>query len=120
MKRRSLIKGLLALPGAAALPGARLGGLFALGAEKPHLERIHNEFTLLLPGEKEMLEQPIHANRISLESASIDLQVGATSKTIKVGESAQGWSFLPSCPGTMVFPLRCWRSMPLIKESSPF
>ena len=105
MKRRSLIKGLLALPGAAALPGARLGGLFALGAEKPHLERIHNEFTLLLPGEKEMLEQPIRANRISLESASIDLQVGAASKTIKVGESAQGWKLLTIVPWHNGFPV---------------
>jgi len=105
MKRRSLIKGLLALPGAAALPGARLDGLFALGAEKSHLERIHNDFTLLLPGEKEMLEQPIRANRISLESASIDLQVGNASKTIKVGESAQGWKLLTIVPWHNGFPV---------------
>jgi hypothetical protein len=105
MKRRSLIKGLLALPGAAALPGVRLDGLFALGAEKARLERIQNQFTLLLPGEKEMLAQPIRANRISLESASIDLQVGATSKTIKVGESAQGWKLLTIVPWHNGFPV---------------
>ena len=101
MKRRSLIKGMLAtVPGAAVLSGAGWDGLFAFGADKPssRLERIPNEFTVLLPGEKEMLEQPIRANRISLESATIDLQAGDATKTIKVGESAQGWKLLTILP----------------------
>ncbi len=98
MKRRSLIKGLLALPG--VLRGAPLDGLLAFAAEKSasRLERIQNEFILLLPGEKEMLAQPIRANRISMESASIDLQAGDTTKTIKVGETSQGWKLLTILP----------------------
>jgi hypothetical protein len=100
MKRRSLIKGLVALPGVASLSVAHWDELFALEAEKPssRLERIPNEFTLLLPGEKEMLAQPIRANRISMESASVDLQVGDTSNTIKVNQSFQGWKLLTILP----------------------
>jgi hypothetical protein len=91
---------MLALPGAASLPGPQFDGLFALGAEKksPTLERVPNEFTLLLPGEKEMLAQPLRVSRISMETASIGLEIGGTSKTVQVGETAQGWKLLTILP----------------------
>jgi hypothetical protein len=107
MKRRSLIKGLALLPGASVLPASWLDGLSALGAEKPssHLERVSNEFTLLLPGEKEILEQPIRVNRIVMERASIEVLIGGVPKTIQVGESLQGWNFLTILPWHNGFPV---------------
>jgi len=101
MKRRSLMKGLaLMLPGASVFPRVGLGSFLARGsasASQP-LDRIANEFTLLLPGEKEMLDQPVHVTRIALELASIDFEVGGVSKTLKVGETAEGWKLLTIIP----------------------
>ena len=99
MRRRHFLKHAAALPAAAA--AARLAGPPALpaeerGNERPALPRgnyspgrIANEYSLLLPGEREALAEAPRATKIG--ESGVTAFLGHETKTLKIGDSLAGW-----------------------------
>lgn len=106
MKRRSFLKGaFVTMPGIAAFSSPMLSQQSSRDsspADKPPgraaLPRIVNQYTAILPGEKEALEQKIKVSRIVMQYGNVEAGVGAERKTMKVGDSIQGWRLLALLP----------------------
>ena len=106
MKRRSFIKGaLVTMPGLAAIHPPVLA---QTQEKKPNREpkaaapsslpRILNEYTALLPGEREALAEKIEVKRITMQYGIAETIVGGERKTLKLGDSIQGWQLLALLP----------------------
>jgi hypothetical protein len=61
-------------------------------------ENIVNEYTAFLPGEQQALSQKIEVTRIVMQYQTVEASVGGEQKTLKVGESIQGWKLLAILP----------------------
>ena len=101
MKRRSFLKGIAAtVPGIATfrLPafGQIANGNGAQGKYTP--ANILNEYTAFLPGEQEALNQKIDVSRIVMQYQTVDASAGGEQKTLRIGETIQGWKLLSVLP----------------------
>jgi hypothetical protein len=101
MKRRSFLKA-----GAAAVPGIA-GFRLPVFGQTPEASTVHrkytpgnivNEYTAFLPGEQQALSQKIEVPRIVMQYQTVEASVGGEQKTLKVGESIQGWKLLAVLP----------------------
>ncbi len=92
--RRSVLKNALALPlltpTFAPLAGASQGAS-ARAAEHPP-GRIVNEYSLLLPGEKEALAANVRASHF--EDHRLTAAIGQSTRVLSVGEELDGWQLL--------------------------
>jgi hypothetical protein len=101
MKRRSFLKGIAAtVPGIATfrLPvfAQTVNGDATQGKYSP--ANILNEYTAFLPGEREALNQKIDVSKIVMQYQTVDASSGGEQKTLKIGESIQGWKLLSVLP----------------------
>ena len=101
MQRRSFLQGVAAtLPASAVLgntldqktpPSKPPSGNYQPGA-------IANEYTLFLPGEKELLDQTIAIGKPESDFVGVDATVGSEKRTLRIGQSIQGWKLLAILP----------------------
>ena len=102
MQRRSFLKGIAAsLPAGAILGNEGIGQVPAAtklprGAYRPGA--IVNEYTLFLPGEKELLEQPVKIGHPHADFLGVEATVGAERQMLKIGQSIRGWKLLAILP----------------------
>lgn len=100
MKRRSFLKSAAAAPvlgvATALVSTARSQGTRELPKGKYHPGRIPNEYSLFLPGERGALRMTPSVS--SVAPGEVSAQLGATSRTLKVGESIEGWQLVATLP----------------------
>src|SRR5690242_14700243 len=101
MKRRSFVKAV-----AATVPGIPVFRLPVFG-QNPEASTGHrkytpgnivNEYTAFLPGEQQALSQKIEVTRILMQYQTVEASVEGEQRTLKAGESIQGWKLLALLP----------------------
>ncbi len=102
MKRRSFLKGVAASLPAGVILGSAAAEQISDTSKAPQGSYrpggIVNEFTCFLPGERDLLNQPIEIRHPHLDFLGVEARVAGEQRAVRIGQTIQGWKLLAVLP----------------------